>query len=44
MKKEWVYYSLDDAVEILDTLRKPINSKERTKRIEGISESELYPY
>ena len=44
MNKRWVYCSFDTAVEILDTLRRPINSKERATRIEHKTESELYPY
>lgn len=44
MNKRWVYCSFDTAVEILDTLRRPINSKERATRIEYKTESELYPY
>lgn len=38
------YISLDDAVEIFDTQRLPINSKERQLRIEGKPLEELYPY
>ena len=44
MKRKWEYIPFCDAVEIWDTLRKPINSKERSARIEGKAESELYPY
>lgn len=44
MKSKWEYIPFCDAVEIWDTLRKPINSKERSARIEGKAESELYPY
>ena len=40
----WDYMPLSDAVEIWDTLRKPINSKERASRIEGKTSSELFPY
>ena len=38
------YVSFERAVEILDTLRKPVNAKERQARIEGKSIDELYPY
>ncbi|MFZ2499496.1 MAG: restriction endonuclease subunit S [Methanosarcina sp.] len=44
MKVGWKTYNLEDVCEILDNLRKPINSKDRQKRIEGKKESELYPY
>lgn len=37
-------YKLGDVAEILDSFRKPINSTERAKRIQGKSESDLYPY
>lgn len=38
------FVPFEQAVEILDTLRKPVNAKERQKRIEGKPLSELYPY
>lgn len=38
------FVPFEQAVEIWDTLRKPINAKERQKRIEGKSADELYPY
>jgi len=44
MRDDWIECKLDEACGVHDNLRKPINSKERTKRIEGKSESELYPY
>ena len=44
MNNEWRYVPLSEAVDVLDTLRKPINSKERVARIEGKAQSELYPY
>ena len=44
MNNEWRYVPLSEAVDVLDTLRKPINSKERAARIEGKAQSELYPY
>jgi len=37
-------YKLGDVAEILDSFRKPINSTERAKRIQGKNEIELYPY
>lgn len=40
----WNYVSFCEAVDICDTLRKPINSKERSKRIVEKKQSELYPY
>ncbi len=40
----WVWTTLANCVEILDSQRIPINAKERRKRISGKSESELYPY
>ena len=40
----WVWATLANCVEILDSQRIPINAKERGKRISGKSESELYPY
>lgn len=40
----WKYVSFCDAVEICDSLRKPINSKERHERTEGKVLDELYPY
>ena len=44
MKNKWKYVPLCDAVDICDNQRKPINSKERAKRIDGKTEKELYPY
>ncbi|EAA8650256.1 hypothetical protein HPK90_002971 [Salmonella enterica] len=41
---EWVTTKLEDVVEILDSLRVPINNTERQSRIDGKHESELYPY
>jgi hypothetical protein len=41
---KWESAFLSDAVEIYDTLRKPINSKERNARIAGKKQSDLYPY
>lgn len=42
--REMKFVPLEQAVEICDTLRKPVNAKERQKRVEGKSISELYPY
>ena len=44
MNKNWKYVPFCDAVEICDTLRKPINSKERAARITGKTQEELYLY
>lgn len=44
MANEWEYIPFEQAVEICDSLRKPINSKERTNRIAGKKQSDLYPY
>ena len=44
MMEDWIDSTILESCEIHDNLRKPINSKERTKRIEGKSEDELYPY
>ena len=40
----WRYVPLCDAAEIFDTLREPINSKERAARTRGKPLSELFPY
>ena len=40
----WAWTILEDCTEILDSQRVPINAKEREKRIQGKSRSELYPY
>ena len=44
MREDWVDVELEEVCEICDNLRKPINSKERNKRIKGKKNSELYPY
>ncbi len=44
MNSMWNYMMLSEAVEICDSLRKPVNSKERVKRIENKQADELYPY
>ena len=40
----WSYVPLEKAANIYDGLRKPVNSKERAKRIEGKSNEFLFPY
>lgn len=40
----WAKAPLEEVVEILDSLRVPINTTEREARIAGRSNSELYPY
>ena len=40
----WQYLPLNEAAEICDNLRKPINSKERNERIAEKPVSELFPY
>ncbi|MDH5546201.1 MAG: restriction endonuclease subunit S [Gammaproteobacteria bacterium] len=40
----WAISPLSDCAEILDSKRIPINSKERSARIDGKSQDELYPY
>lgn len=44
MKQKWNYVPFEDAVEIWDIKRKPINNSERASRINGKSNNELYPY
>ena len=41
---KWEWVNFEEAVEIWDSLRKPINSKERAQRISDKNEDELYPY
>ena len=41
---KWEWVALEDAVEICDYLRKPVNSKERAQRVTNKREDELYPY
>ena len=41
---KWTWTNFEEAVEIWDSLRKPINSKERAQRVLGKSKDELYPY
>ncbi|TKT96348.1 4'-phosphopantetheinyl transferase [Citrobacter sp. wls830] len=40
----WVKAQLEDIVEILDSMRIPVNNKERQERIEGKDFNKLYPY
>lgn len=40
----WIQATLDEVADIRDFEREPINSAERESRINGKSESELYPY
>ena len=42
--KHWEVKKLGEVCDILDNLRRPINSTERQQRIAGKRESELYPY
>jgi len=42
--KHWQVKRLGEVCEVLDNLRKPINSTERQNRIAGKSQNELFPY
>ena len=44
MPSSWIETSIEEVCLILDSARIPINAKERSTRIEGKDESELYPY
>ncbi|RZK06979.1 MAG: hypothetical protein EOO46_14990 [Flavobacterium sp.] len=44
LPKNWKWMKLGEAAQVLDNLRKPINSSERHKRIENKSQDELFPY
>lgn len=44
VKNNWQIKKLGEVVEVLDNLRKPINSTERLKRIEGKKINDLFPY
>ena len=44
MRTDWTIQPFDDAVEICDSLRKPVNRRERAYRIAGKDKSQLYPY
>jgi len=39
-----IFITLEDCVEVLDNLRKPVNNSERLARIENKIANELYPY
>ncbi|HCD5265478.1 TPA: restriction endonuclease subunit S, partial [Escherichia coli] len=40
----WVETQLENIVDILDSMRVPVNNSERQSRIAGKKENELYPY
>ncbi|MFG3502244.1 restriction endonuclease subunit S [Pseudomonas sp. NPDC047963] len=40
----WQDYRLEECVEVLDSLRVPVNNAERQSRIEGKPAEQLYPY
>lgn len=40
----WEWWKLDGVANVMDYLRKPINSTERQSRVQGKSRSELFPY
>lgn len=44
MYNNWNTVPFTEAVEICDSMRRPINSSERASRINGKKQSELYPY
>ncbi len=44
LPKDWKWVKLGNSVQVLDNLRKPINSSERQHRIAGKSKNELFPY
>nr|WP_260215088.1 restriction endonuclease subunit S [Xanthomonas cannabis] len=44
MPAGWVEAPLEECVDILDAQRQPINSEERTQRVQGKSTGELFPY
>ncbi len=44
LPKDWKWVKLGEVVNVLDNLRKPINSSERQRRISGKSQEELFPY
>ena len=41
---DWSLVDFEEAVDILDSRREPINSEERKKRTSGVDQSDLYPY
>ncbi|MXG39348.1 restriction endonuclease subunit S [Escherichia coli] len=44
LPKGWVETQLENIVDILDSMRVPVNNSERQSRIAGKRENELYPY
>ncbi|MBN2614858.1 MAG: restriction endonuclease subunit S [Bacteroidales bacterium] len=44
MREDWIETYLINVCDVLDNLRKPINSGERKRRVEGKAENELFPY
>ncbi|MGH2611523.1 MAG: restriction endonuclease subunit S [Rhabdochlamydiaceae bacterium] len=44
LPENWVEIKLENACEIFDALRSPVNAKERIQRINGKNLSNLYPY
>lgn len=44
MNKKWEYVLFENAVDIYDSLREPVNNTERQQRIDGKAELELFPY
>ena len=44
LPEEWVTVPLEDCVEIMDSRRIPLNSKQRSERIDGKSKDQLFPY
>jgi type I restriction enzyme S subunit len=40
----WVNCKLEDCIEILDSVRKPVNNNQRQARIANKDDAELYPY
>lgn len=40
----WVWTSVDESTEVLDSVRVPVNASERDARIAGLEEQELFPY
>lgn len=44
LPKHWQIKKLGEVCDVLDNLRKPVNSSERQQRISGKSKNELFPY
>lgn len=44
MASNYPTYKLGEIANVLDSFRKPINAAERTRRIQGKEEKDLYPY